>query len=108
MRKFLMALMPMAALALAAAPEADAAAATALAPTMKSGDQGQVEQVHWRRRGGLGGLYFGFGWPGYYGYYPGNYYYDDYYYRPRYYYGPRFYSRSWRHHRHHRPFRYRR
>ncbi|MBA2127553.1 VrrB protein [Hyphomicrobium methylovorum] len=64
---------------------------------------------HWRHRGWRGGgLYFGFGAPGWggYGYYPRRYRYG-YYGGPSYYYGgPRWRHRHWGHrhwgHRHHR------
>ena len=99
MRKVVLSLFTIAGIALGLTGPASANAAAGLASKPGVSSQVNVEKVHWRghhRR--FGGLFFGFGYPAYYGYGYSRYrhYDDDYYYRPRYYYSHR------RHFRHHR------
>jgi hypothetical protein len=110
MRKLFMSLSVLIGLMFAGTIPASANPATGLTAVQIDKRPGLVTEARhrWRRHHHWGGpgIYFGFGWPYYWGYYPRYryYYYDDYYYRPYYYYGPRWRHRHWRHHhwRHHR------
>src|SRR3990170_2158802 len=106
MRKLVLSLFTIAGIVLGWSGTASANATTGLGAKPAAASESAVEKVGWRRHGHhrFGGLFFGFGYPAYYGYgygYPRYRYYDDddYYYRPRYYY---YGHRRHRHHRHHR------
>ena len=111
MRKLVMSLSVLAGLLLAGAAPASANAAAGLTAMQVQVDKspGLVTEARyhrgwhrgWRhhRRWGRG-IYFGLGWPYYYGYYPRRRYYydDDYYGGPYYGYYGGYRHRHWRHH----------
>ncbi|MBS0269885.1 MAG: VrrB protein [Proteobacteria bacterium] len=116
MRKLVMSLSVLAGLLLAGAAPASANAAAGLTAMQVQVDKspGLVTKARWHRGWGHRGwgwrhhrrwgrgIYFGFGWPYYYGYYPRHRYYyddDDYYYGGPYYgYYGGYRHRHWRHH----------
>ncbi len=87
MRKLVMSLFVLASVFLSGSLPASANAASGLAVKPAVTSEAIVDKVGWGHRR-HGGLYFGFGYPAYYGYnshYRNRYYDDDYSYRPRYY-----------------------
>jgi hypothetical protein len=88
MRKLALSLLVLAGIALGGAAPASANATAGLASKPAVSSEAIVDKVGWGHRRHHGGLYFGFGYPAYYGYNSYNryrYYDDDYSYRPRYY-----------------------